>query len=101
MTRSKGRTGGPYRRMRKRVLAASQVCAACGEAIDMSLPWPDPLSPSVDHIIPISQLPPDSPLLTAVSNGRPMHLGCNSRRGDGTRDTPPRYIHPTSRNWYA
>lgn len=102
MVRSKGRTGRPYLRMRQRVLRASQVCAACGEAIDLSIRWPDPMSPSVDHIIPVSQLPAGSPLLTAVSNGRPMHLGCNARRGDGTRNKPTtRYSHPTSRNWYA
>lgn len=99
MARSKGRTGRPYRRMRERVLRASQICAWCGEAIDMTLKWPDPKSASVDHIIPVSQLPPNSPLLTSPKNGRPMHLGCNSSRGKGDRPEAPE--HPTSRNWYA
>lgn len=100
MARSKGRTGRPYLRMRERVLKASQICAYCGEAIDMTLKWPDPMSASVDHIIPVSQLPANSPLLTSAKNGRSMHLGCNSRRGNGKRDAAI-YEHPTSRNWFA
>lgn len=104
MTRSKGHSGRPYLRMRQRVLASSSICAGCGEAIATNPPyrWPHPLSPSVDHIIPVSRLPADSPLLTDVANGRPMHLRCNQLRGDGTRQEPSvRYSHPISRNWYA
>lgn len=30
------------------------LCALCATPIDRSLAWPDPMSPSVDHIVPLA-----------------------------------------------
>lgn len=77
MSRTRDRT---YKANRERVLANSDTCWLCGGYIDPSLKFPDPLSKSADHVIPISQ--------GGHNHGelRPAHLGCNKSRG---RKLPP------------
>lgn len=53
------------------------VCPLCATAIDRTLQWPDPMSPSVDHIQPLSK----GGLHTA-ENTQWVHLVCNLRKGD-------------------
>lgn len=52
-------------------------CGICVEAVDKSLKYPDPRSPSLDHIIPLSF---DGDHTRA--NVRLAHLICNIRRGN-------------------
>lgn len=89
-----------YRNVRARVIAGAQVCAICGKAIDHDAPPRSRWAPSADHRLPISRtrrldkelrqrLARDPALLRCV------HLGCNSRRGNGRRDRPRR----VSREW--
>lgn len=66
--------------------------------MDLTLKWPDPFSPTVDHIIPVNQLEWDDPLTYDVSNLEPCHLVCNQRRGS-KKKAPS--MHPTSRDWLA
>jgi hypothetical protein len=42
----------------------------------------NPFSPSLDHIIPVDQLPPGSPLLTSRKNGQVAHLVCNQKKSN-------------------
>ena len=65
-----------YRRERAAVLAGPIVCWLCGDPIDKSLKWPDPMSASADHQTPWVQGGSDG-----RANLKPAHLGCNSRRG--------------------
>lgn len=82
MSRSKGRTGRPWRRVRAQVLAVSDVCHLCGK----------PGADTVDHVIPLSLGgPPLDP-----ANLRPAHSRCNSRRGNRMTARPPLN---TSRQW--
>lgn len=57
------------------------------------------MSPSVDHEIPVSQLAHDDKLLLSPANLRSAHLGCNSRRGDGTRQPADSTV--TTQDFYA
>ncbi|HEY6107634.1 MAG TPA: HNH endonuclease [Gemmatimonadales bacterium] len=59
-------------------------CAACNKLIDPPGRWPrwHSLSPSVDHIVPMSA---DPSRAHDITNLRAMHYGCNSRRGDGEK----------------
>jgi 5-methylcytosine-specific restriction endonuclease McrA len=86
MPRSKGRTGRPYLRARKKCLEKSQICAYCGEAIDLSITdRKDPMYPTVNHKKPVSLIDPAGPdawLLNNVANLEPMHMGCNSKLGN-------------------
>jgi 5-methylcytosine-specific restriction endonuclease McrA len=89
--RSKGRTGRPWRRARARVLATQTVCWLCGQPVDRSLPWPHPMSATIDHRVALAaggaELDPANLALA--------HFGCNSSKGDGTR-VPGMH---TSRAW--
>ena len=51
-------------------------CQLCGGAIDPSLRWPDPMSQSVDHIVPLSKGGTHE-----QSNLQWTHLVCNIRKG--------------------
>lgn len=82
-TSSKGRGGRPWRRVRARILAASDICWLCGQ----------PGSTSVDHIVPLSL----GGHPTDPANLAPAHISCNSRRGNGAPKKRQRI--PTSRDW--
>lgn len=53
------------------------LCALCGVAVDMELRWPDRMSKSVDHVIPISRGGAHT-----LENCQLAHLSCNSRKGN-------------------
>ena len=67
-----------YRANRKRVLMRDSVCALCGRPVDMELKAPDPMSPTVDHIIPVSKggHPSD------MNNLQLTHWICNRMKSD-------------------
>lgn len=52
------------------------VCPLCSEPIDAGLPYPHPLSPSVDHIVPLSKGGRH-----CQDNLQWTHLRCNIRKG--------------------
>jgi 5-methylcytosine-specific restriction endonuclease McrA len=52
------------------------TCSACKEHVDVSVPWPEAHSPSIDHTIPLSKGGAHSMANTTV-----MHLVCNMRKG--------------------
>ena len=95
----------PYERNARRVLASSDVCAICGKPIDKSLKYPHPLSPSVDHIEPISKGGHPSDL----DNLQLTHLVCNrgkgnkrlkkSSEGSGKAEIIGPRVLPQSTNW--
>ena len=95
-----GRDDHQYLAARKRVLAGATICHICGGELDFNAPPRTRYSPSVDHIVPVSQtrhLDPQTRRRMGAdpTNLRPAHFGCNSRRGDASR-TPPR---KASRRW--
>lgn len=51
------------------------VCQICGEHVNEHIEWPDPMSSSLDHIIPISKGGEHIKV-----NVQLAHLGCNSRK---------------------
>ena len=52
------------------------TCQLCGRPVNMKLPWPQPLSQSIDHIIPRTKGGHD-----VESNEQLAHLICNTRKG--------------------
>lgn len=53
------------------------MCSLCGDPIDQALPWPDPASASVDHVVPLSKGGPHT-----MANVKAAHLQCNLLKGD-------------------
>lgn len=51
-------------------------CHLCGDGIDSWRSFPDRLSASIDHVIPIARGGPH-----AYDNVRLAHLGCNAAKG--------------------
>lgn len=67
-----------YESNRKKVLMSQDVCGICGEPVDKSLPFADPMSATVDHIIPIAKggHPSD------IENLQLAHRKCNRQKSD-------------------
>ncbi|MFZ3592328.1 HNH endonuclease [Streptomyces sp. BH104] len=55
----------------------SWVCGLCGALVDEALSWPDPQSPSLDHIVPLSRAG-----IHARANVQLAHLVCNLRKNN-------------------
>lgn len=113
--KSLGRSGRLWENSRKTVIARESECWICAgrcpdfswdgklpfgsTIVDKTIAWPDPASPSVDHVIPISQLAADDPRLWQLDGLHLSHLRCNSARGDGSRNQ--KILVRVSRNWLA
>ena len=54
------------------------VCGICGDPVDPALRWPDRMSVSLDHVVPLEMGGDHVP-----ENARCSHLGCNTARGTG------------------
>ncbi len=52
------------------------VCQLCGETVNPDLRWPDPMSPSLDHVVPIARGGTHE-----YANVQLAHLVCNLRKG--------------------
>lgn len=63
---------------KKKIYASQRVCGICGQAVDFSLKFPHPLSPCIDHIIPVSKGGHPSEL----SNMQLAHMCCNRQKSD-------------------
>lgn len=98
---------GPHRsafeKNRRIVLQTQDVCGICGKPVDKSLKYPDPLSPVVDHIIPIDKGGHPSDL----SNLQLAHMCCNRAKSDKLLKNAPGESEntvtnrnlPPSRDW--
>jgi len=51
-------------------------CGICGDGVDAGIAWPDPLSPSLDHIVPLSRGGSHT-----LANCQIAHLRCNISKG--------------------
>lgn len=63
---------------KKRIYATQTVCGICGKPVDFTLKYPHPLSPCIDHIIPVVKggHPSD------IDNLQLAHLTCNRQKAD-------------------
>lgn len=67
-----------FERNKKKILATQEICGICGKPVDKSLKYPHPLSPVIDHIIPIAKggHPSD------IDNLQLAHWTCNRQKSD-------------------
>jgi 5-methylcytosine-specific restriction endonuclease McrA len=73
-----GKHRAQFEKNKKRIYATQTICGICGKPVDLSLKYPHPLSPTIDHIIPISKggHPSD------IANLQLAHRCCNRQKSD-------------------
>ena len=79
-----------YDQNKKIILATQSVCGICGKPVDKSIKYPDPMSPTVDHIIPVSRN--GDPI--ALDNLQLAHRYCNRMKSDKMPTTAPERPDP-------
>jgi 5-methylcytosine-specific restriction endonuclease McrA len=69
---------GAFEKNKKRIYATHSVCGICGLPVDFTKKYPHPLSPCIDHIIPIAKggHPSD------INNLQLAHWICNRQKSD-------------------
>lgn len=67
-----------FDRNKKKIYATQTVCGICGKPVDFSYKYPHPLSPCIDHIVPIAKggHPSD------IDNLQLAHWTCNRQKSD-------------------
>lgn len=67
-----------FDRNKKKILASQNECGICGQPVNKKLKYPDPMSPCIDHIIPIDRggHPSD------ISNLQLAHWKCNRAKSN-------------------
>ncbi len=67
-----------FEKNKRRILATQNICGICGRPVDMRLKSPHPMSPCIDHIIPINKggHPSD------IENLQLAHWSCNRNKSD-------------------
>lgn len=63
---------------KKKIYATQTVCGICGKPVDFAFKFPHPLSPCIDHIIPVAKggHPSD------IGNLQLAHMTCNRMKSD-------------------
>lgn len=67
-----------FERNKKKIFASETVCGICGKPVEFDKKYPHPLSPCIDHIIPIAKggHPSDR------ENLQLAHWTCNRQKSD-------------------
>jgi 5-methylcytosine-specific restriction endonuclease McrA len=82
-------------RHRRAIARTKPPCALCGDPIDYSLKYPDPMSYVVDHIHPWKHDGPDD-----LSNKQAAHNTCNRQKWDHIEgEQPQARTFVTARRW--
>ncbi|MBQ0112983.1 MAG: HNH endonuclease [Bacteroidales bacterium] len=73
-----GKHQAQFKKNKERIYATQTVCGICGKPVDFSIKYPHPLSPCIDHIIPIAKggHPSD------IDNLQLAHWCCNREKSD-------------------
>ncbi|MGN0409416.1 MAG: HNH endonuclease [Candidatus Fimousia sp.] len=69
---------GQYEKNKKKIYATQSVCGICGKPVDFTYKYPHPLSPCIDHIIPVAKGGHPSDL----DNLQLAHWTCNRQKSD-------------------
>lgn len=93
---------GAFERNKKRIYSTQSICGICGLPVDFTMKYPHPLSPCIDHIIPIAKggHPSD------IDNLQLAHWICNRQKSDKlvirkeeTKEDVGNYNLPWSIDW--
>lgn len=92
---SAGRDTTTRDRDRAAIRRTKPPCAICGNEIDYTLHYLDPMAYVVDHIVPLAKGGLDE-----IANKQAAHRSCNRTKSDNMPDdyAPPR-TYVTDRTW--
>lgn len=67
-----------FERNKKKIYATQNVCGICGKPVEFQIKWPHPMSPCIDHIVPVAKggHPSD------IGNMQLAHFACNRQKSD-------------------
>ena len=74
----KGAHRTAFDKNKKRIMSTQNTCGICGQQVDMQVKAGEPMSPCVDHIIPINKGGHPSDL----ANLQLAHWHCNRQKSD-------------------
>ena len=74
----KGAHRAAYERNKKKIFATQNTCGICGKPVDMSLKYPHPMAPTIDHIVPVAKGGHPS----SLENLQLSHFSCNRQKSD-------------------
>ncbi len=69
---------GAFEKNKKKIFATQKICGICGKQVEFSFKYPHPLSPCIDHIIPVAKGGHPSDL----DNMQLTHWTCNRQKSD-------------------
>lgn len=90
MPEKRGRNHRAYRAKTAKLRKRADTCWICGQPIDLTLDYRDPMSWTADHVQPLTK---GGKLLGPM---KAAHRSCNAKRGNRTGE---RNRLPTSRDW--
>lgn len=67
-----------FEKNKKIILKTRNTCGICGNPVDKSLKYPHPLSPVIDHVIPVNKNGHPSD----INNLQLAHWQCNRQKSD-------------------
>ena len=73
-----GKHRAEYNRNKARILKTQSICGICGKPVDKTLKYPHPMSPTIDHIIPLAK----GGHPAALENLQLAHFCCNRQKSD-------------------
>ena len=73
---------GAFDKNKKKIYATQSVCGICGKPVDFNLKYPHPLSPCIDHIIPVNGSGGVQGHPSSLSNLQLSHLACNRQKSN-------------------
>lgn len=73
---------GAYEKNKKIIFKTQNTCGICGKPVDFSLKYPDPMSATIDHIIPVNGKGGIQGHPSDISNLQLAHFTCNRQKSD-------------------
>ncbi len=92
-----------YQKAKNFIFNTQSICGICGRPVDFSKSFPDPWSPTIDHIIPVSK----GGAPTSIDNMQLAHSWCNRQKSTKVLKFPdqkPKVDNrdlPLSCNWFT
>ena len=89
-----GKAKSIYQKAKRLIYSTQSVCGICGRPVNFDLTFPDPWSPTLDHIIPVAKGGDPADL----SNLQLAHLQCNRMKGTKVHEYKKKEAHVSNRD---